>query len=685
MTINDTQKSLIREEIMVSKLKEGFYPSMYLVDALVNEVFKNRPLGQPRFTYVEMKKGEASSSAEYNGMFKGAGQDLKVGYEETKRLNNRIMSLANYYESNRMKINKLLQGLELSAESLSMKASSSNNRSVIGDMINDFKMIDFRGNTKRNIPKTDAFVNLIQSDVEMKRTRNGTTKYDLSDADLSFKTSADHQVIHLSPMVSALADTIHESWRTIVVSKEAGEVSATFTIELKEVVRASNVTIDMQSGKPVHVALLVSHDGKEFVRLEQERIFASYQWVFESRDIKAIRFEMIKKEEDRPNGSEFEYIFGMKSVEMTETLYQENSYFVSKPFILPDHEAVKQISIDIDDYLPPDTSIRYYVGFDYIDEMIEWQEIRKDRPVVTDMVKPHKMEINRYTDGYAQMIAERFGTKFYQIAKLPHKPLKDSIKLMVGRNMWLKETIAAPFEYEETEDGTDVIVYPTGIHDWTRTPSTKKEYVRIQNGYDYLRSNKFHRYTTHIFSEEHATFDATVIGTSDTSHAVFVNGSQIKGVDNKYNLSLVPGWNKIQVYAYARILNQEIIIDFYIPALNNQIFASSTPMQELSMYDLLNNTTTRNINHFAVDENNGLIVNYDPKRLDVKGDFTKTASGQTTDKNMSLSDGVEYALDYEYSVSDRSEHSLRFMAIFTKEKEQIKVTPRIRGYKLIIE
>lgn len=685
MTIQGTQIDLVRNDIAMAKMKEGFYPSVSLIETLVSDAFKLRAAGLPRFVFKEMKKGQASSSADYNNMFTAIGMDLIVGFEETKRLNNRIMSLAGYYESGRMKINKLLQELELSTKALQVKSDSQGYQTVVGDMINDFKMIDFKGKQARNIPKTNAFVNLIQSDVEMKRQRGGTILHDLSESKIKFQAAKEHTIIHLSPMQSMLADTIHDSWRALVVTKESSVVTTNLTIEVNEPVMASNVIIDMQSGKPAYVTLFLSIDGVDFVRFERQKISSTYQWVFETREIKAIRFEMEKREEDRPNGSEFEYIFGVKNVQLSETLYVEESHFISKPFPLPGHEAIKKVTLESDDYLPPDTSIRYYIGFDYKDNMIEWQEIRKDRPVITDMVKAHSMEVSRYTEGYAQMTFERFGVRYYRIAKLNHKPIPRSIRLMVGRNMWLRETIAAPFIYEPTDDPSDDIVYQTGIFDWLRTVSGKKDYLRIQTGYDYLQSNRFHRYATFIESLEIGSIVMTVQGTADTSHAVFINGTQVKDVDNKYELSLAVGWNKIEVYAYARVLNQEIIMDFYMPTLNNQIFASRTPMRVTSLYDLLNNTTTRNLNRFAVDEDNSLIVNYDPKRMDVQGNLTQDAAGSDQAQSNSLADGVEYALDYEYSVSEETEHEIRLMAILRKEKQQIKVTPRIKGYQLIVE
>lgn len=685
MAIIDTQKELIHEELILERLKKGETPNVALVDELIEETFKNRPAGLPRFIYREMKKGEASSSKDYNDMFKEIGQDLNVSFEEVKRLNNRLMSLFNYYESNRIKINKMLEILRLKVDSLLMKENESSNITIVGDSFDNFLSIDFKGDESRNIPKTDAFVNLAQSEVEIKRVKGGTIKRDLSNAILKFETNPEYEIINLSPFKSAIQDTIHNGWQSIVVTKEAVPVTAEFIIELEEATSISNISLDMQIGNQAVVTLFISPDGKEYIQLEKVKIISSYQWVFESRNIQAFKFQIEKKEHDRQNGSEFEYIFGSKHIEASDVLYNNESHLVSKPFELPEHKAIKRIRIEDDSMIPPNTNIRFYVGFDYGTNMIEWQEISKDFPVVTDMVKSISMEINQYTDGYGDVMFERFGSKFYRIAKLPYLPLRNSIQLMMGQNMWLRETIPAPFKYKEVNDISDEIVYQTGIHDWIRVGSTKKNYIRIQNGFDYLIANQFHRYTTYILCETNQILNATIKGTKDTSHAVYLNNAQIQSVNDKYELHLKKGWNKIEVYAYARKLNEELIIDLYDPTLNNQIFANKNPLKEISLYDLLNNTSRRDHDKFAVDDDGNIIVNYDPKRLDLRGEIIQSAKSVSFEHSTRIASGIEYSLNYEYSVVKEQHHPIRLMAILSKEDVTNKTTPRLKGYKLIVE
>jgi hypothetical protein len=686
--IRDTQRRIIKDRILQDKLKEGFFPSVLLVEQLANEVFQDKPAGVPRFTYRPMLKGKASSSANYNNMFDEIYTDLVVGFEEIKYLNNRMMTLTSYYESTRTKVNREISKMEAKTQAVQMKATAKSNKDVVGDSIDNFLQIDFVGDENRNIPKTDAFINLKQSEVEVMRLRNRTTKLDLTNAKVKFTTETpDLRIINLTPFESALTDTIYDAWRSIVVSPISQKVTTNLLLELDDSITITNLSIDTQTGKPVYITLMLSLDGEEYTTYERRKVVNSYQWVFEAKETKFINFKMEKPEEDRPNGSEYEYLFGAKSIQATEEYYADNSYFVSKPFDLLDHEAIQQVSLEVDEYLPSSTSIRYYIGFDYDTNVIEWQEIRADRPVITEMVKSYSMEINRYTDGYSDFMYESYGQKFHRIAKLPHKPLKKSMTIMIGRNMWVRETIPATVKYDPTNDPSDQVIYQTGIKDWVRVGAAKKDYIRIQNRFDYLQKARFHRYTTNVYIEESDTYRGIFYATSKSTFAVYLNGTQVKGIGQDFYLSMTQGWNKLEVYAYARESNEEMVMDFYVPKMSNRIYASRTPLEQVSLYDMLNNTSSRTHGRFAVDDDNNIIVNYSPRLVDIQNTLNTVVEDNTPvdEQEVRLAEGIEYSLTYQYSVADETHHKLRFMAILATEGDVVKTTPRIKDYRLIVE
>lgn len=143
MSIIETQKRLLKESILKKKMQEGIRPNLLDIEFDIQKIFEKKEAGLPRFEVREMKKGQASNSEDYNSMFSAAADDLHVGFEEVRQLNNRMMSLTSYYESSRIKITKLLQELKLKTDALHMKVSEQSRKEIVGDLINNFLQVDF--------------------------------------------------------------------------------------------------------------------------------------------------------------------------------------------------------------------------------------------------------------------------------------------------------------------------------------------------------------------------------------------------------------------------------------------------------------------------------------------------------------------------------------------------------------
>ncbi|MNP02861.1 hypothetical protein D3C76_947230 [compost metagenome] len=371
---------------------------------------------------------------------------------------------------------------------------------------------------------------------------------------------------------------------------------------------------------------------------------------------------MEKQEEDSVVGTDYIYMFGAKTIEVRLEQYLTEGYLVSKPFPIHYHEAIDYIHLEADDYIPPGTNIRYYVGMDYDSNVIEWQEIEKNRPIEMKMVQKYQLEIDSYIEGYGDMLYTKFGQNFYRIAKLPYKPLAKSISLLIGRHMWLKETL--PANVEHPEDGT---VYQTSIRDWIRAGSASKEYMNTDNYQDVLTKDTFQRYTTYVYMDTALNYTGNIQVGEDASMAVLLNNNRVKSINNEYGLQFKAGWNKIEVITYSRKEAQDIIFNLYLREISDRIYASNTALTQVSLYDLLNNTSVRIHNRFAVDDDNNLIVNYNPREMDIRRH------------------GVEYSLVYNYSMSEMTKHQLRFMAILSKEDTTTTASPRLKDYQLIIE
>lgn len=686
MGISTTQLNRAKDKVTENYLRHGIVPSASLINKDVEDMFKEKRAGLPRFTYREAVKNQRSVVSDYNSMLYEMLEDLVVSFDNTKRLSNEILSIISYYESNQIKVNRKLQNLEVLNEQLEETQLTGQASIVVGDNFTDFKTIDFIGDKTRNVGVTTGFVNLLTNDVEMNRKRGETYKHDLSGADISF-TPSKGKVINLSPMNAALKDTMYDAWRAIVETDDDSGLTGTVLIRFNEPVEISNVVIHMQNGRKLYTCLEVSDNDIDYKRLEERKVVNTFQWNMPSQTVTSLRFTIKHDEPNRSNGEMFEYIFGIKKIEAMKVLYEEKAVLVSKPFDISHLKAIEAVTLEAEESVPPSTSIRYFFGIDDGENMVEWRELKNNERVVTGDVEDVTLYVDKYTPNYAKFLYEKYGAKFFSVCNIGDQTTGTGTVVRMGRNMWLKEVIVAPFEYEKTDDDSDKVVYPTGPHDWVRNVSSRKGFVRVQNRFDYLAADQFHRYTVHIHAIEQEDVLATIGTTADSSHSVYINGAMTKGVGENYTLRLVSGWNKIEIYAYARIPGEELVMDFYTPSMRNDIFGIKDNLTEISFYDLMHNTTTRTLTKFALDdkENKSIIVNYDPKRLDIQSDFTEGAKGQGKEKVSVYGDGIEYEVTYKKAEELYDDLKVRFMAVLSKENTQVEATPLLKGYKLKFE
>lgn len=686
MGISTTQLNRAKERITESYLRQGIVPSASLINKDVEDSFKEKRAGLPRFTYREAVKNKKSKVEDYNSMLYEMLEDLIVSFDDTKRLSNEVLSVVSYYESNQIKVNRKLHDLEILNERLEETQLTGNKTVVTGDNFTDFKGIDFTGDKTRNIGTSTAFINLLTNDVEMNRKRGETYKHDLSNADIFFETNKG-KIIHLSPLNAALKDTMYDAWRAIVETNDDSGLEGTIIVRFNKSVPISNIVIHMQNGRKLLTCLEVSNNDIDYKRLEERKIVNTYQWNIGTQPVSSLRFTVKHDEPNRSNGELFEYIFGIKKIEALEVLYEDRAVLVSQPFDVSHLKAIEAVTLEAEESVPPSTSIRYFFGIDDGVNMVEWREIRNNQRMVTGDVEDVTLYVDKYTPNYAKFLYEKYGAKFFSVCSIGEQITGTGTTVRMGRNMWLKEVIVAPFEYEKTDDESDAVVYPTGPHDWVRNMSSRKGFVRVQNRFDYLAVDQFHRYTVHIYAVDQEDVLATIGTTADSSHSVYINGAMTKGVGENYTLRLISGWNKIEIYAYARVPGEELIMDFYTPSMRNDIFGLKENLTEISLYDLMHNTTTRTLTKFALDdkEKQSIIVNYDPKRLDIQSDFTEGAKGEGKEKVRVYGDGIEYEVTYKKAEELYDNLKIRFMAVLSKENAQIETTPLLKGYKLKFE
>jgi len=326
---------------------------------------------------------------------------------------------------------------------------------------------------------------------------------------------------------------------------------------------------------------------------------------------------------------------------------QTGSYdavFVSAP-----HHAGATVfaSLEVDQWLPPGTTISYFVGADNNSDSINWRPVTPKNQIIFAPLSQSFEQFKRTNHNYGDIHVEYYGVKHYRIGELPPMALKP--QLYVGSNMWMHESFTT----------NDVNPRPN-LSNWN-APSLVREKLTPVGTTLQLEGQSYNRHIVYVHANDPliTTAEFSIIGNGII--VPYLNGSRMHG-NNRYSMHFVKGWNRIELCSYAGDSDTVIITDIDLLEVGTDIYAHNQPIEQITPHDLYHNTFARNLHKFAIDNNN-IIVNYNPFDLS--------------------ENGISYTL-YHYAADDISNMSVRVMATLKRTPEATDA-PRLNEYRLILE
>lgn len=674
MSIRDYQRKKAVEKVLSSELRAGKFPDSITIEKEVQAEFQERPLGLPRYTFRPVKENEISNPESFNTMMENIHEDLSTAFNEIGYQNEQLLKMGNMYTTEKQQIELSLRQLEKRMQTVLNKLQHPSSHQVIYDTFDTFNHIDFRGDEKKGIPATDAFVDLRNNQVMLNTVYMGAAKIDLSQAtyqiELISSSSEEKKkptIVEETPFSHALKDTINESWRYVVHKTQLEPTAVEITIQLPAKVEANYLSLLLHSPKETTVTLFLSEDQTTWRPLKTYTAYNRVEWMFD-QSITGIKLRLEKSEPDFIQGTEFEYYFGLSHIHLKKESYLPKGYVVSAPYAI-DNQVVDKITLQTEEAIYPYTSISYYIGIEEEGSIVEWQKIRPNEPLYFNQVNENTLLLESNTEGYGEQVDENFGIAYYSIAKLPEAPLPKRTLLYMGDYMWKVET--------KQVDSVPEAYLPT-LKDWRDIRGVETKFIPIelthnQSQYE-LTPQSLQRFTTYVYCEKEEEIYNNDFNVGDARIQVYLNNNLIKPIviegegreRYKYNYRFQKGWNKIEILTYTTTL-QPFKPNLYLKDISTMVLAVKDPLYEISYYDLLNNTSKKDIGYFAVQDNQ-LVVNYDPKTLDVTGT------------------GVRYRAVYRYIPEGAKEIShLRWMAILERQEAYTHATPVLKSYKLILE
>lgn len=715
MNISKTQQLIKENEISQQLLQDGIEPNTFEISNRLSDFFDTNIPGLPYYKPLKIGSHETSDPNMWNNMFKSIGIDLNVIYKANVDQNNKIMTMEEYYLSEKDKVSATLDKLQLRLTNLQESISSGKVVKNYCQTFDNFYNIEFDGNVSRNIPCTNTFVDLIQKKIYNDKLSNAKDKKDISNSFIKIKPISKGSCESVGDISSILKDTINEIYTYMLTSDVNSNTSIQLDVSLLSTVQISCIVLTITSSNIVSGILSISEDGEYYTDLYTVKHESIMEWIFDSTAVKYLRIVLTKQEADGYNGSNFEYYYIIKNLSLTNETFLSKSSYVSKPISI--EGAIETITLNSSDLIFPNTNINYFIGIDNDVDKVNWQFIENGVPCNMNLLEEESEVINEGVSNVLNHYGDPVANDCYRLCKIPKYLNDNSVQLKSGYQMWYVESLML---WNKSKPNINLpSTYQLNLEDYKKELIIPEGKGVIDNeAYDLLfKTGHMHIMTQYVFCKEDCVINSKyikqvrqpIVFDGVLQCKVFVNNKEVNCASKKftpnadstegttypmfkYNVGLKAGRNKVQIVLFTTAapisfdgLYTRIEHNFNFKEKTSDIFI--TPQMKLIDINALRHKVEVGSNKFyAIDEENFVVVKSNPltilssiKPAEPLGDFEYCERK------------IRYLLKYKYlspnvynlvkMVNNTPNLKFRIMAILLSSEES--VSPQILNYRII--
>lgn len=639
MNIKEFQlaKSISRAKKLL--LKKGKAPTSSEVLSLSMKRFEKAGLGYPTFTPQYGERYEVSDKSIFNKMLTEIHDDISDLYDADSYLNNEVLSLFNYYDSEKKNTINSLNKLQRKLDGILYAMEDSSVKGSITDSFDDFLNVDFAGDSDKNIFETDAYINLLSkyasNDILSAYKINLSSAKVKLEIDSSFTKSQE-----LSPISNCLNDNASETWIQKIVSDQANNLSSRLTIELDKQEVANSLRITLSSPKKLIVYAILHDEAGNTKELPKIESYDECEWSFRNTDIKKFVIVITKTEPDDTEATNYEYYIGAKNIALCKNIYTTQSIFVSKSYDIP--SPFSQLYLNCDATIPQSTKLRYFIGIEKADRSVNWIATRNDQVNELNLLSTSVEVISYGTLGYGSS----YNKNLFILSELSHVPVNKSLSLDVGSSMWSVKEI--PY----TTDTNLKDIYNQRTSRFINTDTIRFD----------IPKKTIQMISINAYCESSLEIASNIETPTGVRKYVFVNGMTIQSTralmsNGRLNIRLSVGWNTINIITInENETDQRYIFDAYFKD-KSVITVGELNSKEIDMYDMINSTPANSFNSYAIVDNK-IIVNYNPQDI-----------------------GLLCKAKYCYDTSNIFDDArLRFMCVMNSDTDEL--TPKLHSYQI---
>lgn len=553
LLISQIQLERKKEELTQQSLKNGVIPTSYEVGSRASEFFDSRVPGLPYYRPMKQAAYGISDKTAYNQMFLNLKEDLENAYQANIQNSHQNAELEENYLIEKDKIQSRLKALRLRLKVLDDAIHQTSSVYNYSKTFDHFYDIEFEGDVERNLPKTDCFIDLSQKAVYLDQMNSKIERCDLSQSTISVRAVG--EIVNISTLgepTNLLKDSVNESCTYVVRSKKNQPLTLTLEVTLSEPLACNSVQLRLFSQCSIEGQLTLHKENRTEESLYTLSHHNHFDWLFDSEKITKLTLDMTKNEADGiDEQGTYEYIFTFKNLAILRDCFASQGTFVSMPIKL-DH-AVGSIELQADELVFDETDINYFIGIDNGSNRISWEPITPGIATELNIME----DIVHHIPPVRTLSEQEDVSAMDCIFHLPSDCLANTLQITPAINAWHMTS----FDYSEYSDG-----YPTrdpmnlgtiNIDELQGLPGLHihQDYHPASSRFIETYSNIVTLLTQYVEMETEEYFHGGAFCVDceeeDVTHEfqlrAFVNGVEIKPIQNRLSFKLRKGRNKVQL------------------------------------------------------------------------------------------------------------------------------------------
>lgn len=447
MSLRARRKQRIVEQELKRLLYNGTIPGADEVSNNLRLLLES--LEDTFYTYEPVDRRSRFDHKTYNDQLSSAKLDIDTIYEELYSIVQKMLSKTVYSSVYTAQYTNYISKLKAKIEALTFISQNLDEHfTAVYDNFVDFSKTDLD-------LSTEQVVSLNENCLHLPYTTGGKQQYypkSLIDnthlIELSFdRFFSKNQVSSLG--LAQLFQNTSSSWAYEVTTKDKGSVSANIVIpvggENLPSVNLSEILVSTQMPGDYSIAFDYSLDKENWRAfpnyedpLYRRDSSSSYAIEFPETKIKYFRIKIEKPEHDRQLEENqkvfYQYIFSLSGISFYTSGRISKAEYYSKALDIDDYAT--NIELSADEFLPPGTSTRYFVGLGTNNKKeIDYLPVKTGVPTSLGNVIKNTKSVRSSTE-----YSTYNNNTFYSLGVLSPAPKYRSIELNRGYQGWLKET-----------------------------------------------------------------------------------------------------------------------------------------------------------------------------------------------------------------------------------------------------